>query len=188
MRVARDRLLWNLFGSLGVLLTLALIYVGLPALDRSLPADRPVSADRPYDVGGGVTVVPPPGATIDVTQTRPGPRQGTVLFMVGGVRYVLVVTQFRGSLSAATDRLIRKIIRAGGQQIAGSERPIDTTAGLYGRQGDYTAKDRGGRYAVFLVDGVSIEVTVSGSDAELSRASGAIATSTRSIMYQGGRT
>lgn len=186
MRVARGRLLWNLFGSLGILLTLGLIYAGLPALDRSLPADHPVSADRPYLVGGGVTVMPPPGAMIDVTQTRPGPRQGTVLFVLGEVRYVLVVTPFRGDLEAATDRLIRKIIRAGGQQVTGSERAVDTTAGLYGRQGDYTAQDRGGRYAVFLVKGVSIEVTVSGSDAELSRVSDEIATSTRSIAYRGG--
>lgn len=186
MRVARGRLLSNLCGSLGILLTLGLIYAGLPALDRSLPADRSVSADRPYTVGGGVTVVPPAGAKIDVTQTRPSARQGTVLFVLGKVRYVLVVTPFRGDLHAATDRLIRKIARAGGHQIAGSERGVDTTAGLYGRQGDYTAKDRGGRYAVFLVDGVSIEVTVSGDDAELSRVSDEIAASTRTIAYRGG--
>ncbi|MEH1123852.1 hypothetical protein [Micromonospora sp. CPCC 206061] len=186
MRVARGRLLWNLFGSLGILLTLGLIYAGLPALDRSLPADRPVSNARPYKVGGGVTVIPPSGAMIDVTQTRPGPRQGTVLFVLGNVRYVLVVTPFRGDLDAATDRLTRKIVRAGGQRVAGSERAVDTTAGLYGRQGDYTARDRGGRYTVFLVDGVSIEVTVSGSDTELSRVSAEIAASTRSIAYRGG--
>jgi hypothetical protein len=184
MRVARGRLLWNLLGTLGILLTLGLIYAALPALDSALPANRPVSANRPYEVGGGVTVVPPPGAMIDVTQTRPGPRQGTVLFVLGTVRYVLVVTPFRGDLDAATGRLIRKIIRAGGQRVAGSERAIDTTAGLYGRQGDYTAPDRGGRYAVFLVEGVSIEVTVSGSDTELRRVADEIAASTRSIAYR----
>lgn len=187
MRVARGRLLWNLAGSLGILLTLAAIYVGLPRIDRALPAERPVAAHRPYVVGGGVSVVPPPGAMLDVTRTRPGARQGTALFVIGPVRYVIVVVPFDGDLDAATARLRRKITNAAGHQVTGSELAISTSTGLYGRQGGYTAPGRGGRYAVFLAARVSIEVTVSGSDAELNRVGEQISTSTQSITYRGPR-
>lgn len=184
MRVARGRLRWNLLGSLGILLTLGFIYAGLPAIDRALPAERPVAADRPYDVGGGVTVRPPAGAMIDVTETRPAARQGTVLFVLGRVRYVIVVTPFRGDLDAAAGRLLQKIVKAGGRRVGGSETVIGTDAGLYGRQGYYAAGNRGGRYAVFLADGVSIEVTVSGTDAALARTWPSVAASIRTIAYR----
>ena len=49
------------------------------------PAERPVPTDRPYVIGGGVTVVPPPGARIDVTETRPTQDAGTVLFIKRGM-------------------------------------------------------------------------------------------------------
>jgi hypothetical protein len=184
MRVARGRLLWNLAGSLGILLTLAVIYAGLPRIDRALPAERPVAAHRPYQVGGGVSVMPPPGAMLDVTRTRPGARQGAVLFVIGPVRYVIVVIPFDGDLDAATARLRRKITNAPGHLLTGSELAISTSTGLSGRQGGYTAPGRAGRYAVFLAARVSIEVTASGSDAELSRVGGQISASTRSIAYR----
>ncbi|MEJ3743016.1 hypothetical protein WEI85_07000 [Actinomycetes bacterium KLBMP 9797] len=184
MRVGRGRLRWNLLGSLGILCTLAFFYAGLPALDRAVPDERPVADDRPYGVGGGVTVRPPPGAKIDVTHTRPATRQGTVLFVLGPVRYVIVVAPFRGDLEAATQRLHQKINRAGGRRLVGSERAAETDTGLYGRQGDYAAGARGGRYAVFLAAGVAIEVTVSGTDAELARVGQEIEASIRTIAYR----
>lgn len=186
MRVARGRLRRNLLGSLGILLTLAFFYAGLPALDRAVPNVRPVADDRPYDVGGGVTVRPPPGAKVDVTRTRPAARQGTVLFVLGPVRYVIVVAPFRGDLEAATQRLHQKIVKAGGQHLVGSERATETDTGLYGRQGDYAAGTRGGRYAVFLAAGVAIEVTVSGTDAALARVWQELDASIRTITYREG--
>src|SRR5688500_6327041 len=99
----------NLLGSLAVLMAAGAIAVGLPALDRALPAARPVPADRPYLVGGGVSLVPPRGALIDVTKTRPGRDRGAVLFLVGAVRFVVVAAPFPASLDAAAARLRQKI-------------------------------------------------------------------------------
>jgi hypothetical protein len=161
MKVARGRLLRNTAGSLGVLVTLAVIAIGLPAIDRALPAERPVPPHQPYEVGGGVTLMPPPDALLDVTRTRPSARQGTALFVIGPVRYVIVVAPFDGDLDGAVGRLRRKVLNADGRLDAGLA--TTTGSGLPGQEGGYSTPDRIGRYAVFLAPGVSIEVTVSGT-------------------------
>jgi hypothetical protein len=163
--------------------TLAGLAFGLPALDRALPAERPVPADRPYPIGAGVSVVPPPGAAVDLTRTRPGPRRGSAVLLFGPVRYAIVVQPFQGVLGDAIDRLRRRITGNAGYQVTGAEVPITTDTGLAGRQGSYTAPGRGGRYAVYLVDGLAIDVTITGDSVELGRVLGDIETSMRSIRY-----
>jgi hypothetical protein len=186
MRVLRGRLLPNLLGSVAVLLGLGVLAYGLPAVDRALPAERPVDSARPYPVGAGVTVVPPPGALVDVTGTRPGVERGSVLFVLGAVRYAIAVAPFEGDLDDAAARLRNRITETRGYQVAGTEFGVATATGLPGLQGGYTGPGRGGRYAVFLVGGLSVEVTVSGTDAELRQVLLAVETSTRSITYRGG--
>lgn len=183
MRVARARLLRNAAASVCILLVLVAIAVGLPAIDRALPAERAVPSHLPYLVGGGVTVVPPEGAVLDVTRTRPTARQGTALFVLGPVRYVIVVAPFDGDLDGAVDRLRRKVAIADGQLDAGM--PALTGTGLTGREGAYTTPDRAGRYAVFLGPDISIEVTVSGTESELERVEPVIEASIATITYQG---
>jgi hypothetical protein len=183
MRVARGRLLQNAAASSCILLILVAIGVGLPLVDRALPAARAVPPHLPYEVGGGVSVVPPAGAVLDVTRTRPTARQGTALFLLGQVRYVIVVAPFHGDLDGAVDRLRRKVVNADGQLEAGM--PALTGTGLAGRGGVYTTPDRAGRYAVFLTSGVSIEVTVSGTQAELAEAEPVIEASIATISHQG---
>jgi hypothetical protein len=183
MGVPRARLLRNGLGSLSVLAMIGTIALGLPAIDRALPASRPVAAGQPYQVGAGVTVVPPPGAMVDLTETRPGITQGTTLFLVGGIRYLIVVTPYAGTLASATARLRHKITSTRGYQVTGRESRVTTTSGLAGEQGGYTAPGRIGRYAVFVVAGLSIEVTVGGADLELRTAFSLIETSTQSIAY-----
>jgi len=185
MRVARGTLLRNLAGSIGVLCTVAGLAFGLPAVDRALPAQRPVG-DGPYPVGGGVTVTPPPDARLDVTLTRPRDTRGTVVFLVGTVRYVIVVAPFDGSLADATQRLRDKITAVRGHEITGKEFPTTTASGLSGVQGTYAAPGRGGRYLVFLAGDVAIEVTVAGSAPALRAALGAIEASARTITHRGG--
>lgn len=168
------RQLTDLPGTLGLPISLALASIlaalafGLPVLDRAVPAERPVTPGEPYRVGAGVTVVPPPGAALDVTGTRPGTTRGTALFRVGQVRYAIDVEPFAGDLTAAAVRLRQRITGISGHQITGTQLAVSTAGGLAGVQGGYTAGDRDGRYAVFVAHGLIIEVTATGDDADLS--------------------
>jgi hypothetical protein len=181
------RQLTAVLGPAALVAALSGLTFGLPAIDRALPAERPVSTDRPYEVGGGVTVFPPHGATLDLTGTRPGDDQGTVLFRLGQVRYTISVQPFDGTLESAADRLRRRITGTQGYQVTGSQLSVDTTAGIVGLQGGYTAPGRGGRYTVFVTGGRTVEVTVSGADLDLGRSLPDIEASTRTLAVDPAR-
>lgn len=187
MRVAGSPLLWNLLGSLSVVLAVGGLAFGLPAVDRAIPAQRPVVSGQAYLVGGGVTLLPPPGAELDVTRTRRATDRGTALFLLGAVRYAIVVAPFAGGLPEAAARLRAKITDTRGYQVTGGEAEVSTDTGLAGLQGGYSAPGRGGRYAVFLAAGLAIEVTASGANLELGQALGTIEASTRSINHRAQR-
>lgn len=192
MRVAPGRLwtrsgLTNLLASATMVAILAGLAFGLPAVDAALPAERPVPADRPYRIGAGVSVLPPVGAVVDVTRTRPADRRGTVVFVVGEVRYAITVQPSSSTLDEAVARLRRRITATPGYRVTGTEAVVTTDTGLVGRQGAYTAPDRGGRYAAFLVDGLVVEVTVAGDGADRSPVLARIEASTRSIRYRAAR-
>src|SRR6266545_3574292 len=74
MRTVTRRQFANLLGALGLVTAIAGLAFGLPALDRSLPSEQPVRADQPYLIGGGVTVVRPPGGCASASPTRPAIR------------------------------------------------------------------------------------------------------------------
>src|SRR4051812_32524807 len=177
------RQLTNLLGAFGVVAALAVLAFGLPAVDRALPAERAVSADEPYPIGAGVTVVPPPGSTVDVTETRPGDEGGTVLFRLGPVRYAIAVRPFTGDLESAAAGLRQRITSTGGYQVTGGQLGVHTMAGLSGIQGGYTAPGRGGRYAVFVTAGLTIEITITGGDLDLGRTLPRIEDSTRTLRH-----
>ncbi|MBU2670106.1 hypothetical protein KOI35_42030 [Actinoplanes bogorensis] len=179
------RQLTNLLGALGVAATLGGLAFGLPAIDRSLPSERAISTDEPYPIGAGVTVVPPAGAVLDVTGTRPGDTEGTALFRLGPVRYAIAVRPFDGDLTAAAERLRKRIVDTTGYQVTGAQLTVSTAGGLAGLQGGYTAPGRGGRYAVFVAGGHTIEVTISGNDLDLGRTLPQIDASTRTLRQDG---
>jgi hypothetical protein len=183
-RITR-RQLTNLLGALSLVVTLAGLAIGLPILDSALPADRQVRTDEPYPIGGGVTVVPPRGAVLDVTGTRPGDDQGTALFRIGPVRYAIAVRPFDGTLAAAANGMRQRITGTPGYQVTGGELAVTTGSGLTGLQGGYTAPGRGGRYTVFLAGDLTIEVTVSGSELDLGRTLPAIEASTQTLRAPG---
>jgi hypothetical protein len=168
-------------------LLLAGLVFGLPMLDRAVPAERAVAAGEAYEVGAGVTIVPPPRATLDLTGTRPGRDRGTVLFRLGPVQYAIVVQPFAGDLTAAAVRLRQRITGTAGYRVTGTQLAASTAGGLPGLQGGYESGDRDGRYTVFVAHGFTIEVTVSGADDELDRALPAIETSTRTLRFAGRR-
>ena len=184
-RVTR-RQLANLLGAFTVTGILAGLAFGLPAVDDTLPAGRPVRAGRPYLIGAGVTVEPPRGAVLDVTGTRPGETHGSVLFRLGPVRYSIVVQPFEGTLAAAAARLRQRITHTAGYQVTGAQLAVATQSGIAGLQGAYAAPGRGGRYAVFVAGDRTIEVTVSGADLDLGRRLPEIEESTRTLTAAAG--
>jgi hypothetical protein len=178
------RLLRNLAGSAAVLAVILFVAFGLPAINRLVPAGNDRIGGRAYGVGGGVSVVPPQDARIDPASTRPGDDRGAVLFLLGPVRYVIVVSPFSGSVEEAATRLRTKITSTRGYQLTDGERPYRTAGGLTGVQGCYSAPGRLGRYAVFLSDGRSIEVTVSGTEGDLAGQTAQIDASIASIAQR----
>jgi hypothetical protein len=175
------RQLTSLLGPVGLVAALSGLAFGLPAIDRALPSQRPVRAGEPYEVGGGVTVRPPAGATLDLTGTRPGDDQGMALFRLGPVSYSISVQPYDGTLMSAAERFRRRITGTPGYQVTSSQLTVDTANGVSGLQGGYTAPGRGGRYTVFVAGGHTIEVTVSGSELDLGRSLPAIDASTRTL-------
>jgi hypothetical protein len=151
----------NLAGCLAVLAALALITLGPLALNTALPTQRPVPAGQPLALGDlPVTVVPPPGARLDATETDPG--TNTVQFVVGDVEYWLQAEEFDGSLAELAQQTRERIRRWEGFQSVDAERDTSTRQGVAGRQADFTLTDEVGRYAVFLAGGIAVKVTVTG--------------------------
>jgi hypothetical protein len=167
--------------ALGVVAVLAGLAYGLPAIDRALPAERPVTPGQPYTICADVTVIPPRGAVLDVSGTRQGDADGSVLFRIGPVRYSIVVRPFGGTLEAAAISLRRRITTTSGYQITGGQLDIETSQNLAGLQGGYAGPGQGGRYAVFLAGGHTIEVTVTGTELDLGRTLPAVDASTRTL-------
>ena len=178
----------TLWGSLAVLAAVAVIAFGLPLLDRALPSARALAAGRPYQVGAEVSCGPAGRCHVDVTGTRPGADRGTALFLVGGVRVVVVVSPYRGNLDAAATRLAAKITHSIGFQVAGDGKPIRVGAGRHRAcSGGYSSPGRLGAYAVFVADDRSVEVTASGPEDELRSLAAALATSVDSVQFGAAR-
>ncbi len=171
-------------GGLTVLALIGIVALAAPTADRVPPTSRPVAAGFPYPVAEGVSVVPPPTAMIDLTETRPGTRTGTALFLIGAIRYQVTVGPYWGTLDGAADLLRDRIVSLWGYQANAVDYLITSYTGLFGRQGEFTAPGRSGSYTVFVVDGLRIELTVNGSAAQVRAKFPGIETSTRSLAYR----
>jgi len=187
MGPARAGLVRNALGSLAIAGVVAVIALGLPRINRLMPAGRPVVAGAPYTVGAGVSVVPPGGSYLDVTKTRPSDDRGTALFVAGGVRLVVVVSPYRGTLEQAAGRLRRKITETAGYQVAGRESPVLTGNAVPGLRGAYASPGRLGDYAVFVANGLAVEVTASGPEHQLRAFIAAVKRCLRSVNFGGDR-
>jgi hypothetical protein len=162
---ARAGFVRNAYSGLAILAVVAFFAFGLPALDSSLPDHRPVPAGVAYPIGGTVTLVPPVGAGVDLTRTRPSAKRGTALFTLGDIRLAVVVSPYDGTLDEAAARLRSRITKAGTAGSASDPMPAGQTAdGVLGLRGTYETVGRPGAYAVFIHGGVVVEVTVSGPE------------------------
>jgi hypothetical protein len=161
----------------------AFIAFGLPQLDHLFPASRSLAVGARISVGAGVTLIPPPGAVLDASQTRPGDQRGTALFVLGSVRYAVVVTPFRDNLTGATQRLRTQITNRPGYQVAASDRSVRTDTGVNGRAGAYASPGRTGEYAVFVAGGRAVDLTASGPNTDLQTVLPVVEASVRSVAF-----
>lgn len=177
MGVPRVGLRRNALASLGILAVVAAIAGGLPAIDRALPRERPVPPGTAYPVTDAITVVPPPGARLDAGRTRPGRDVGQAVFLVGRVRFAILVSPDRLTLAAAADRLRTRLHDGLGASAI--------EAGVPGAAGTLTGRFRlgsdGGWYAVRVFDAGTVDATASGPPGDLADLLPAIRASAASI-------
>lgn len=171
--------------SSAVLAVLLALGVGLPVLDHRVSGLQRLPVGEPYLVGAGIAVTPPPGAWLDASRTRRDRDGGVAVFVLDPgrrqVRYGVSVDPYDGSLKQAAERLTARLTRTARVRVAAGQDDITTLAGMRGREGRYlgtrathdaTARAAGpqaGRYAVFVIGGRSVEVTVIGADADVAR-------------------
>jgi hypothetical protein len=183
MGVAQAGLRLNAWCSLGILAVIGAIGVGLPAVDRAVPSLLALTPGAPYRVADRVTVVPPPGARLDLRETRPGQEAGRALFHVGGVRYAVVVTTDRIDVGTAATRLVTRLRDSAGA------RPVDGEATLppglapeTTRVGRFRTGATDGWYAVrVLGPRTVVDVTATGAPGDLAGRLPDILASTASI-------
>lgn len=172
----------NIFGSLAILVVVGALSLGLPAIDRLLPAARAVVAGQPITIGHGVTIVPPPGAALDVTRTSPAKAQ--VLLTIGGIQLRVQASECDDTLDELAERLRRRITHERGYQVSAHEQPARTGSGVPGIRGSFSSAGRDGFYVVFLADGIGVEVDARGSVMELRRGFRRIETAVDSIRFE----
>jgi len=172
----------NALCSLGILAVVVGIAFGLPALDRSLPREQATASGVAYPVTDTITVVPPEGARLDVSQTRPGTGSGYAVFLVGRVRYAVFVSPDHLSLTEAADRLRTRLHDSLGAQTTGAEQPLAGIAPGGVLAGQFHAGADDGWYAVRLVGASTVvNVTASGPRGTLADRLPAIEASVASI-------
>jgi hypothetical protein len=149
-----------------------------------VPSTRDVPPGTPYRVTDAVTVVPPPGAKVDLRETRPGQDSGRALFFVGGIRYgVVVVSDERIDAGTAAARLVARLHdNTGAQPFDGADPLPDGLAAATTRIGRFRTGATDGWYAVRVLGSRTVvDVTATGRPAELAGRLPDIRTSTASI-------
>ncbi|HEV7899058.1 MAG TPA: hypothetical protein VGP31_14580 [Planosporangium sp.] len=177
MGVPQGGLRRNAMCSLAILAVVAAISLGLPAFDRAFPRERAVTPGVAYPVTDGITVVPPAGARLDVSQTRPGHDSGHAVFLVGRVRFAVLVSPQQLTVAAAADRLRTRLRDGLGASPTGAQR-LTSSGALTGR---FRAGAEGGWYAVRVLGSATVDVTASGPPDELAERLPAIEAAAESI-------
>jgi hypothetical protein len=155
------RVRWrNAAGSIAVLVLIAVIAYGLPAIDRLLPAEQRIEPGQRIEIGYNVSVLPPDGARLDVAQTRP--RQGILTLRIRDVTLWLRASDYSGTLGDALSQLQEEMERRSDVRVSLSTDWITTGQGIRGLRGTYTASGRRGHYAVFVAYGRRVDVLTRG--------------------------
>jgi hypothetical protein len=139
-------------GTLGVLALIVLWATIMPFIDSSIRYDDEVAAGQAFDVGSGVTIVPPTRWEVDAQTAL---TEGSLVVHNGGLTVSVTVGTFDGELSdlmaSANDALdIDRITRP--------QSSITTTQGSTGLIESFDAANSHGTLSVFAKDGVGVEI------------------------------
>lgn len=139
-------------GTLGVLALIVLWATVMPFIDSSIRYDDEVAAGQAFEVGSGVTIVPPTRWEVDPQTAL---TQGSLVVHSAGLTVTVTVGTFDGELpdlmESANDSLdIHRITRP--------QSSITTTQGSAGLIESFDSANSHGSLAVFAHDGVGVEI------------------------------
>ncbi|WBB82063.1 hypothetical protein O7606_12260 [Micromonospora sp. WMMD882] len=152
---------WRDLGvALGVLTGLGALTVVPAIVSAGLPTEGP-PLTRPVDVGHGVRIDPPPGARLDVTDSRPGAGE-VVLRTADGLRIRLTAVAYQGDPEPFTAHARHRLARDELLRPAGRPEPL-RAAGLRGEWGPLTG-EQPACYAVLTGPEVAVTALVTPVD------------------------
>ena len=150
-------------GTLAVLALVVLWAVIAPHVDSSIRHDNEAAPGEVFDVGSGVTIVPPARWQVE---TQNALTEGSLVVHNGGVSVTVTVGTFDGDLPDLMDSANESLDI---QEITSAQSTITTTAGSSGLVEAYTGIREQGIVAVFAEDGVGVEIEAVGPDPQVTR-------------------
>lgn len=152
---------WKNAGWAVLLLVGLAALAGVPALLAiPLPSEGAPLSDERVDIGFGATIAPPPGARLDLSESRPG--TGAVTLLAGGVRLRLSAQQFRGDVGPYVAHVRHKLDRDEWLRPVGDPERVTTTSGVPGERGSLRGDDSvdvdPGCYAVLTERSIGVVV------------------------------
>ena len=154
-----------------VILALAVVMLFVvPALDRAVPAGRPVVPGEVLALNGGVGFTPATGWDVvdGVTlgdPTRSGGYPSTASVVVDAVSFSVTTAKFAGTpqqLLTQIEDLQERTGAGRGPQVSGDPRSVRTATGQDGVVTETRSATTTGLIAAFVLDGTGVEVVVSG--------------------------
>ena len=138
-------------GTLGVLAFILLWAVVAPFVDSSIRYEIEVASGEMFDVGSGVTIVPPTRWEVDPQTAL---TQGLLVVHNGGLTVTVTVGTFDGDLS---DLMASANGSLDIDRITRPQSSITTTQGSTGLIESFDSANSHGTLAVFAEDGVGVE-------------------------------
>ncbi|GAA3550766.1 hypothetical protein GCM10022197_02040 [Microlunatus spumicola] len=153
-----------------VLAVAVLMIFVVPAVDRAVPAGRPVVPGEVLALDGGVGFAPATGwDVVDGVRlgdpTRSGDYPSTASVVADAVSFGVTTAKFAGSpqqLLTQVEGLQERTGAGRGPQVVGDPRPVRTAAGQDGVMTETRSATTTGLIAAFVIDGTGVEVVVSG--------------------------
>jgi hypothetical protein len=151
---------WRWGGPLAVAAVIAVLWLGLPAVNGAVSSERPVDQGTSFDVGNGARVTMPDGGwAVDTDRTQLGlgvglVRDETSVGLQGGA--------FDGTADELQEGFLDSVKGKQGYQVIESGIVVETAGGLSGLRTFYASSEREGVYTVLVGGGTAVEVVARG--------------------------